>query len=250
MTFTDALQSLRRAQKTSRGVSLYTRWVNRPLGRVLAAAAATAGLSPNTVTVISAVVTAAGLVTLAVAPVSIGTGIAVAVLLVLGFALDSADGQVARLTGTSSPAGEWLDHVVDAGKMTALHAAVLIALWRNGADAGWLGVVLAYQLVSVVFFAALTLHPLLQRGERVAAGPPSGDAGAPSGDAGAAAAAPSPLRAVGLLPADYGVLAASFVLWGAQPVFLVVYTALFVATTLIAAALSVKWFRSLSIAPG
>lgn len=230
MKFSEAMRSLQPAQKSSKGVSLYSRWLNRPLGRVFAAAAASIGAGPNAVTAISALVTAAGLALLVLAPASVMTGVGVAVLLVLGFALDSADGQVARLTGRSSPAGEWLDHVVDAGKMVAVHAAVLIALWREGAGPGWAAVALAYQLVSVVFFAALTLFPLLRR-----RGPE-------------ATAKPSTLRAVLLLPADYGVLALAFVLWGMQPVFLAAYAALFVATTLVAAALCVKWFRALRAA--
>lgn len=228
MTFTQALQSLRQAQKTSKGVSLYSRWVNRPLGRVFAAAAAASGIGPNAVTSISAVVTAAGLVLLMLAPISIAAGVGVAVLLVLGFALDSADGQVARLTSTSSPAGEWLDHVVDAGKMVAVHAAVLIALWRGDANPAWFVVALVYQFVAVVFFAALTLFPLVRRDEIAASG------------------APSMTRSMALLPADYGILALAFLFWGAQPVFLIVYTILLVATILIAAALCVKWFRRLS----
>ena len=121
---------------------------------------ATLGIGPNMVTLLSAVTTAAGLVLLVVAPVSLATGVGVAALFVLGFALDSADGQVARLTGSSSPAGEWLDHVVDAGKMVAVHAAVLIALWRDEVAPGWLALSLGYQFVSVVFFAALTLFLL------------------------------------------------------------------------------------------
>lgn len=229
MKFTEALQSLRQAQKSSKGVSLYSRWLNRPLGRVFAAGAAALGMGPNVVTLISAVVTAAALVLLVLAPISLAGGIGVAILLVIGFALDSADGQVARLTGTSSPAGEWLDHVVDAGKMVAVHAAVVIALWRQDTEPGWLAVALAFQFVSVVFFAALTLFPLLRRGEQA---PPT--------------APPSTVRAVALLPADYGILALAFVLWGMQPVFLTAYTALFAATTVIAAALCVKWFRGLS----
>lgn len=234
MTFIEALRSLRRAQKSSKGVSLYSRWLNRPLGRVLAAGAASIGIGPNAVTLISSAVTAAALVVLIISPITAISGVAVAALLVLGFALDSADGQVARLTGTSSPAGEWLDHVVDAGKMVAVHAAVLIALWRDGAEPAWFAVALAYQFVSVVFFAALTLFSLLHRGDR----------------APAAAATPSTLRAVALLPADYGILALAFVLWGWQPVFLIAYALLFAATTVIAAALSIKWFRALSSAQG
>lgn len=229
MKFTESLRALSAAQKGKRGVSLYSRWINRPLGRVFAAAAASAGISPNAVTGLSALTTGAALIVLVVAPVSVLAGVCVAALLVVGFALDSADGQVARLTGTSSPAGEWLDHVVDAGKMVAVHSAVLIALWKNTSlPSVWLALPLAYAFVSVVFFSALTLFSLL----------------APAGSA--RAQAPSTVRAVVLLPADYGVLAVSFVLWGFQAVFLLAYAALFVATTLIALVLIAKWFRILS----
>lgn len=230
MSFGASLRSLRSAQKHSRGVSLYSRWVNRPLGRVFAALAVQIGLSPNGVTVVSAIVTFAGIAVIAAAPISVASGIAAASLLILGFALDSADGQVARLTGRGSRAGEWLDHVVDAAKMVGLHGAVLVAFWRAGADAGWMALALAFQFVAVVFFSALTLYSLLA---------------AP--DASTAASTPSTLRAIALLPADYGVLAVSFVLWGVQPAFLTAYSALFVATTVIALLLCRKWFRGLAV---
>ncbi|MCR2823962.1 CDP-alcohol phosphatidyltransferase family protein [Microbacterium sp. zg.Y909] len=206
--------------------------MNRPLGRLLAAASAAAGMGPNAVTALSALVTGVGLIVLAVPAPSAATGLIAAALLVLGFALDSADGQVARLTGRSSPAGEWLDHVVDAGKMVAVHAAVLIGLWRaDSVPTAWLLVPLAYAFVAVVLFAGLTLYSLLA--------PP----------AAGSAAAPSTLRSVALLPADYGILALSFALWGAPMTFLGAYTLLLAATTAITAGLLVKWFRSLSAAP-
>lgn len=229
MSFGASLRSLRSAQKHSRGVSLYSRWINRPLGRVFAALAVQVGLGPNAVTVVSAVVTFGGIAVIAWAPPTITTGIGAALLLVLGFALDSADGQVARLTGRGSRAGEWLDHVVDAAKMVGLHGAVLVAFWRTGEAGGWMALALAFQFVAVVFFSALTLYSLLATSE------------SPSAES-----SPSTLRAIALLPADYGVLAVSFVLWGVRPAFLTVYTVLFVATTLIAAALCLKWFRSLT----
>lgn len=228
MEFTDAWRQLQAAQKGKRGVSLYSRWVNRPLGRVFAAAAASWGVGPNAVTAVSALTTIAGLVVIAAVPVGVGSGILAAVLLVLGFALDAADGQVARLTGASSRAGEWLDHVVDAGKMVAVHAAVLIGLYRAGErDELALLTPLAFALVSVVLFAGLTLHALLS--------PSGGSTGKPSS-----------VRAVILLTADFGILALSFALWGFPGVFFVVYALLLLATTVITTLLCVKWFRSLA----
>ncbi len=221
------VEELAAAQKTARGVSLWSRYVNRPLGRRLAAAAVVGGLSANTVTLVSASVTAAGLAVLVLAPPSAAGGGAVAALLVLGFALDSADGQVARYTHTGSPAGEWLDHVVDAGKMVAVHACVLVG-WYRFVDLPerWLLLPLAYQLVAVVVFAGGTLAPLLREG-------------------GAPARAPSTARAVALLPADFGVLALSFVAWGVPDLFRWVYLLLAVATTVIGAALVARWFTGL-----
>ena len=167
----------------------------------------------------------------------IASGIVTAVLLVLGFALDSADGQVARLTRTSSPAGEWLDHVVDSGKIVAVHATVLVVVLLHGlAGPGWAWIPLAFQIVAIVTFAGGLLIELLKRASRAA--------GASS--ASPSPASPSTLRAIALLPADYGILAIAFVLWVWPPLFIVVYTLLFAANVIIALLLLVKWFRELS----
>lgn len=68
------LRELRGAQKTAKGVSLYSRYVNRPAGRVLAAAAFRVGLTPNQVTLVSAVFTFASLAALALAAPSWALG--------------------------------------------------------------------------------------------------------------------------------------------------------------------------------
>src|SRR4051812_44202085 len=95
-------QTVRRlsaAQKGAAGAPAYSRFVNRPAGRVLAALAHRAGLTPNAVTGLSAVVTLSGLVLLVTVRPLWWEGPAVAALLLLGYALDSADGQLARLRG-------------------------------------------------------------------------------------------------------------------------------------------------------
>lgn len=231
-TFHAAYSALVTAQKTSRGVSLYSRWVNRPLGRVLAAAAHQVGLGPNTVTILSAVCTGAALLVLVGLPAGIATGLLISTLLVLGFALDSADGQVARLTGTSSPGGEWLDHIIDAVKMVALHGAVTLGWWRHtDLDAGWLLVPMAYQVVAVTMFSGGTIAELLLR-QHASHAP--------------GASTPSTARAVALLPADFGVLALCMLLWGFTDVFVAAYTTLLVLNALILMALLAKWFHALS----
>jgi phosphatidylglycerophosphate synthase len=231
-TFREALGRLRHAQKSGKGVSLYSRYVNRPAGRVLAAGAYRAGLTPNQVTLVSAAFSFAGVA--AVALVAPGWPLAVGVYLALavGFAFDSADGQLARLRRESSAAGEWLDHVVDCGKITALHAAVLVSLYRffDLPGEGWLLLPLAFQFSAVlIFFGGLLTDKLLP--EAPAAGP---------------AAPPSRLRAVALLPVDYGVFCAVFLLLGDRRLFLAGYLVLCAAYALFLAAFGIKWFRALS----
>ncbi len=236
MSYGAALDRLRSAQKSAKGVSLYSRYVNRPLGRRFAAAAYRAGRTPNQVTVLSAVFSGAGLAAVALVPPSWALGVAVYAALVLGFALDSADGQLARLRGTSSPAGEWLDHVVDCAKITALHTVVLISFYRHFElpDAAWLLLPPLFQLAAVlVFFGGLLTDKLK-----------------PARPAHAPAPRPSRLRAVALLPIDYGVLCVVFVLLGDETAFRFGYATLCAAYVLGCAAFLVKWFRELSaVAP-
>ncbi|MGP4110640.1 CDP-alcohol phosphatidyltransferase family protein [Streptomyces sp. 4N509B] len=233
--YREALERLRSAQKSAKGVSLYSRYVNRPLGRVLAAAAHRVGLSPNHVTALSGVCSGAALAAVALASPSWPLALTVYAGLVLGFALDSADGQLARLRGAANPAGEWLDHVVDCAKITALHAVVLVSFFRfhELPGDGWLLVPLGFQLAAVViFFGGLLTDKLTPRpapGARAAHAP-----------------APSRLRAVALLPVDYGVLCAVFLLLGDERAFRLGYTALGAAYVLFCVAFLVKWFRELS----
>ncbi|WP_326599346.1 CDP-alcohol phosphatidyltransferase family protein [Streptomyces sp. NBC_01803] len=234
MTYGTAIARLRGAQKTAKGVSLYSRYVNRPLGRVLAAAAYRAGLTPNQVTGVSAVFSFAAVAAVALARPSWPLALAVYAGLVLGFAFDSADGQLARLRAESSPAGEWLDHVVDCAKITALHAAVLISFHRffELPSDGWLLVPLVFQSAAVlIFFGGLLTDKLKPKSP-----PRPGETAAP----------PSRLRAVALLPVDYGVLCTVFVLLGSERAFRFGYAALCAVYVVFCAAFSVKWFRELS----
>ncbi|QZY53140.1 CDP-alcohol phosphatidyltransferase family protein [Leucobacter tenebrionis] len=203
--------TLQNAQKSGAGVPAYMRWVNRWLGRRIAAAAAVVGLTPNAVTAISALCSLAGLVLLVAVEPGIGVGIAVAVLLALGFACDSADGQLARLTGTGGPAGEWMDHVVDAIRTPLTHVAVAVAWTLHRPETAWVAAIaLAYAVVSAGQFMSQILAEQLvrQRG----------------GEAPEASGVP---KSLALIPTDTGTLCWSFALWGAPLVFVPVYALLF-----------------------
>ncbi|MGW5199563.1 CDP-alcohol phosphatidyltransferase family protein [Streptomyces spiralis] len=245
------LGELRGAQKSAKGVSLYSRYVNRPAGRYLAAGAYRAGLTPNQVTLVSAAFTLAGIAAVALIRPSWPLALAVYAALVLGFAFDSADGQLARLTGKGGPAGEWLDHVVDCVKMVALHTAVLISFYRffGLPGDGWLLLPLGFQLAAVVTFCGGLLTEQLKRAAAHAATRAASEAAGNPGGGAPAAAPPSRLRAVALLPVDYGVFCLVFLTLGAPGLFRAVYAVLAAVHALFLVAFLAKWFRELSVLP-
>lgn len=231
----DAHERLSRAQKGhARGAPAYSVYVNRRVGRALAAVAHAFGLTPNQVTAVSAAHTFSGIVLLAIAPIEWWVGMVAGLLLVLGYAWDSADGQVARLRGGGSVAGEWLDHFVDSIKIATLHLAVLIGLFRGAPElreSAILLVPLAFSGVATVTFFGMILNDLL-RGAR----------GVPSTHARGGGTA---FRSMLLLPTDFGLLCWIFLLWGSSAIFLPVYGALLLINGAFLVLAAVKWFREM-----
>ncbi len=240
--FRAIVQRLASAQKPGRGAPPFSRWVNRPLGRLLAARAYLWGMTPNQVTMASAAMTAIALVSVVLIEPSWWLGLVVAALLLLGYALDSADGQLARLRGGGSASGEWLDHVVDAFKIVLFHGAILIALYRFAPSAPEtvLLIPLGFMVVSSVFFFGMILTDQLRR---IAAASRGVAYAKPSGGGGR-------LQTVVAIPTDYAVLCLAFVLYGWVDGFLVVYGLLFLANALVLLAVLVRWWRELRAMDG
>lgn len=232
-TFRDAYGQLARAQKGhARGAPGYSVYVNRRIGRVLAAAAYTWGWTPNGATTVSAIHTFAGLLVLLLVPPAPWVGFVVAALLVLGYAWDSADGQLARLRGGGSLSGEWLDHFIDALKIASMHLIVLVSLWwHTDVATGWLVVPLVFSVVAVVTFFGMLLNDLL-RGK-------TGVASTHNRGGGTFA------RSMLLVPTDFGLLCLVFVLWFWVEPFLWVYTALAVINLGFLGLAAIKWFREM-----
>jgi len=86
------LVALRSAQKPPRGTAAYSRLVNRPVARRVAAAAQVVGMTPNVATGISATLSALGLVLLAGFEPAPWLAVAVPGLLAAGYVMDSVDG--------------------------------------------------------------------------------------------------------------------------------------------------------------
>lgn len=231
--FRGAHAALARAQKNGAGVPWYMRVVNRRLGRVIAAAAAQTRATPDHVTAASFVAFLGGAAILATLTPGVAMAIAAMLLLQLGFALDSADGQLARLRGTGSSAGEWLDHVVDSARHLLFHLAVLIGLYRfaDVPDAVLL-IPLAFALASTVRFFAQILAEQLARRD-----PLAGPASVPRFGVWIQAAA------------DTGLLNLVILLWAWTTPFLWVYGAMAALNVLLLLATVVRRHRELSALP-
>ena len=149
-------------------------------------------------------------------------GICVALLFALGYGLDSADGQVARVTGASSPAGEWLDHVVDSIRVPSVHMATLLSFLLypahysfTGSSAfnGW---IIAMPMIFTALTAGHFMSQILAeqlRNNRKTAAPPTG----------------CPLRSFINLHMDAGTLCWIYIFVGFGPVFVIVYALLLLA---------------------
>lgn len=235
--YRDVVSALSAAQKTSKGAPAYSRFVNRKLGRLIAAQAFRMKMTPNGVTAISAFFSFAAIALLALHHPTVWSGLLICLGLVLGYAFDAADGQLARLQGGGRPSGEWLDHMVDAAKISSLHLAVLISAYRFiDVPRAALLIPVGFTVIAVVMFFGMLLNDQLRRQQEARTGQP-----VPRGSA------TSFVRSVLVIPTDYGLLCVIFVLLGAPLVFFWVYAVLFLANAGFMALASVKWFRDMQI---
>jgi phosphatidylglycerophosphate synthase len=84
---------------------------------------------------------------------AIGLRLAAATALALALVLDTADGHLARLQGTASAFGRWLDGWLDEVGEMALHAAIAWSAYVQSGAVGWLVVGMLYAMGKYVFVA-------------------------------------------------------------------------------------------------
>lgn len=236
-SFQENLSALGTAQKAAAaGAPPYSILVNRKLGRYAAALTHMADMTPNQVTATSAAFTFGGILLLVLATPEWWVGVLVWAALAVGYILDSADGQLARLRGGGSVAGEWLDHVVDSTKIVTLHLAVLVAAFSHFRlrQEVWLLVPIGYAIVGTVSFFAMILNDqlkamvLLKSGQQITR------------------RRGSAIKSILLVPTDYGVLCLVFVLLGAPILFFTVYSLFFAANTMHLVLASIRWFSDMA----
>ncbi len=229
----EVVAELSRAQKPSAGTPAYSRFVNRRLGRYLAAGAFQLGRTPNQVSLASGFSSLTGIVLIATVEPSLPLALVVTAFLVLGYALDSSDGQLARLRGGGSPLGEWLDHMIDCVKIVLLHSAVLVSFYRFDAFSNELVLLvpLGYLCVSAVMFFGLILIDQLRRRH-------SGTTANVRGD--------SVLKSLLIAPTDYGILCLVFLTLGQPSLFAVLYGLMLAANLVFLLAATAKWYGEMA----
>ena len=87
----------------------------------------------------------------------------VALCLSLSLVLDTADGRLARLQGTSSALGRWLDQVLDELADLALHAAIAWAAFLRDGRPIWLALGILYASGKYLFLIQSLLGNELER---------------------------------------------------------------------------------------
>lgn len=242
-TFRESFAQLRQAQKTRKGVPLYLLYVNRPAGRAVAAALRHTRFTPNHVTAAGALLTYGALLWVALAAEPVPISAAAGLLLAAGYILDSADGQLARLQGTSSAFGEWLDHVLDNGRIAVMHIAVFCFLARaTSVDHLLLAICCGLFLLasSSIFFGG-ALVDQLRRNAGVTSRRSTPGAGTAPADAGKRSDRRLLIRSVATLPVDYGMTCLIFLLLPWPMAFLAAYLVLAAAHILMCAAFIPKW---------
>ena len=111
-------------------------------------------IRPNAVTLVSAALMLGASVVVAFAPMSWAWRIVTAAMLAVALVLDTADGHLARLQGTASEFGRWLDAVLDELADMALHMAVAWGLFASTRNPAWLALGMAYAVGKYLFVVA------------------------------------------------------------------------------------------------
>jgi phosphatidylglycerophosphate synthase len=150
-----------------------------PLAERLAEWLKPSAVRPNAVTLASAGLMLSGAAVVSAGVSGLSGRIAVAACLAVALVLDTADGRLARLQGTSSAFGRWLDQVLDELADMVLHAAIAWAAFCRDGQPGWLLLGMLYASSKYLFQVQSLLGEELE-GDVKPAAPAGGTAAAGS----------------------------------------------------------------------
>ena len=149
-----------------------------------------------------------------------------------GYALDAADGQLARLRNGGSKAGEWLDHVADVIKLSTIHGAIAISLFRFAdLTPPVLLIPLAFGAIqNIHFFSYILTYQLRYHGGTPLAKDES---------------RPGVIKSVLSAPTDYGLMCFVLMTRFAPTVFLWIYGVMLLGYVGYVVLALPKWYRDL-----
>lgn len=150
-------------------IGQYWAW---PPARTLARWLAPTRIRPNAVTLSAAALMFGSAAWTAFGPASLFGNIAVAACLAIALVLDTADGHLARIQGTASAFGRWLDEVLDESADMLLHAAIAWSAWERSGQPVWLVLGMAYGMGKYLFRVATESSPARGDGGNATEGPP------------------------------------------------------------------------------
>lgn len=128
-------------------------WALGP-ARAIARALRPTIVRPNAVTLAATALMLAASGVIATASDSIVARALIGLSLAMGLVLDTADGHLARLQGTASEFGRWLDAVLDELADMALHVAIAWAAFARSGSSSWLVLGMAYAAGKYLFVVA------------------------------------------------------------------------------------------------
>jgi phosphatidylglycerophosphate synthase len=134
-----------------------------PLAERLAEWLRPTSIRPNAVTAASAALMLAAAALVAFDPAGPGAAMSIAAALALALILDTADGRLARLQGTSSDFGRWLDEFLDELVDLVLHAAIAWSAFVRDGRPAWLLLGMAYVAGKYLFRVQSSLGEDLER---------------------------------------------------------------------------------------
>lgn len=109
-----------------------------PIAKAIAASLVHSPIRPNGLTLAAGFLMLAAAALVACFPSTLALQVTIAAALALALVLDTADGHLARLQGTASPFGRWLDHILDELADVSLHGAIAWAAFAQSGHPAWL----------------------------------------------------------------------------------------------------------------
>jgi phosphatidylglycerophosphate synthase len=146
-----ALQGVEEEARRRREYQPIGRFWAAPPALALAKALAPTAIRPNHITLAAGAAMLAGSAFVAFGPTTMASQVVPALAIALCLIFDTADGHLARLQGTASEFGRWLDANLDELGDMALHAAIA---WSAYARSEWVG--MAYAAAKYLFVFGTT----------------------------------------------------------------------------------------------